>query len=161
MQKVALALKGRPQLGQQVFARGMPEAFAITTRTSWDVSLYDMLKAYGDIQRRKDASHYDIPTFELMSMDDAMGRVSRMLGQLPRKGLHSAWTTLESFLPENIKDKLFGRSSLASMLTAALEMAKQGALEMKQDGLFRPIYMRSFHGERSAPVEPAGEGAES
>jgi segregation and condensation protein A len=75
-------------------------------------------------------------------MDDAMARLGRMLGKLPTKGIHSVWTTLESFIPEGIKDRLYGRSAMASTFTAGLELAKQGKLEIKQDGLFRPIYMR-------------------
>ena len=85
---------------------------------------------------------YDLPTFNLMSMENAMSRLTRMLGQLPRKGMHSVWSTLESFMPEGVKNKLFGRSALASTFTAGLELVKQGRLEIKQDGLFRPIYMR-------------------
>lgn len=144
MQNAGKGLEQRPQLGQSVFVRGMPEGLVIKNNTSWDANLYDLLKTYGDIHRRKDSSKYDLPVFNLMSTDDALTRLTRMLGQLPRKGLHSAWTTLESFLPEGIKDRLFGRSALASMLTASLEMAKQGQLEIKQDGLFRPVYMRGL-----------------
>lgn len=144
MQNAGKGLEQRPQLGQSVFARGMPEGLVIKNNTSWDTNLYDLLKTYGDIQRRKDNSSYDLPVFNLMSTDDALTRLTRMLGQLPRKGLHSAWATLDSFIPEGIKDKLFGRSALASMLTASLEMAKQGQLEIKQDGLFRPVYMRGL-----------------
>ena len=44
--------------------------------------------------------------------------------------------------PEKIRDRLFGRSSLASALSAGLELAKQGKLEIKQDGAFRPVYIR-------------------
>lgn len=150
MQKAAEELKNRPQLGQQIFARGMPESVRITIHTKWDVSLYEMLKAYGDIHRRKDASHYDLPEFQLMSVEDALSRLARMLGQLPRKGLQSAWATLESFMPDGIKDQLFGRSALASTLSASLELAKQGIVEIKQDGLFRPIYMRATGHEQSA-----------
>ena len=142
MQEAAEKLRERPQLGQSVFARGMPEGIQTTTHTRWNVSLYDMLKAYGDIKQRNEDSHYDLPEFRLMSMDDAISRMGRMLGKLPRKGLHSVWTTLESFVPEGIKDRLYGRSAMASTFTAGLELAKQGKLEIKQDGLFRPIYMR-------------------
>ncbi len=152
MQEVAEKLKERPQLGQQVFARGMPEGLSIRSQTKWDVNLYDMLKAYGDIKKRAEDSHYDLPEFRLMSTEDALSRVTRMLGKLPRKGIHSVWTTLESFIPEGIKDRLYGRSALASTLTAGLELAKQGKLEIKQDGLFRPIYMR-------AQVEALGDEA--
>ncbi len=144
MQNAAEALKSRPQLGQQVFARGKPEGLSIKTNTQWDVSLYDMLKAYGDIARRQEGSSYDLPEYNLMSMEAAMGRMTRMLGQLPRKGLNSVWTTLESFMPEGIKDRSFGRSALASTLTVGLELVKQGKLEVKQDGLFKPIYLRAL-----------------
>lgn len=142
MQDAADTLKERPQLGQEVFMRGMPEGISVRTETRWDVNLYDMLRAYGDIQKRADDGHYDLPEFRLMSTEDALSRVTRMLGKLPRKGMHSVWTTLESFIPEGIKDRLYGRSALASTLTAGLELAKQGKMEIKQDGLFRPIYMR-------------------
>lgn len=143
MQNAAEILQTRPQLGQKIFARGQPEGIQTNTITQWNVSLYDLLKAYGDIRRRKENSTYDLPEFKLMSTEVAMERLTRMLGNLPRKGLNSVWTTLHSFLPENAGDKLYSRSVLASTFTAGLELAKQGKLEFRQDGLFRPIYMRA------------------
>ena len=148
MRKAAQDLQQRPQLGQGVFARGMPEGLSVQTHMTWSVTLYDFLKAYGDIERRRNNSHYDLPEFNLMSTEDALARLGRMLGQLPKSGLHSVWATLESFMPEGIKDRLFGCSALASTLTASLELAKQGKLEIRQEGLFRPIYMRTM-GETS------------
>ncbi len=142
MQDAAERLRDQPQLGQDVFPRGMPEGLSTETNTQWNVTLYDLLKSYGDIQRRHDNAHYDLPEFQVMSTEDALHRLTKMLGSLPRKGLNSVWATLESFMPERIKDRLYGRSALASTLTASLELAKQGRLEMKQDGLFRPVYMR-------------------
>jgi len=147
MQGAAEKLRERPQLGQGVFARGMPEGISTATQTTWSVSLYDMLKAYGDIKQRAVDSHYELPEYTLMSTEDALMRVTKMLGKLPRKGMHSVWTTLESFIPEGIKDRLFGRSAMASTFTAGLELAKQGKLEIKQDGLFRPIYLRGKQAE--------------
>lgn len=143
MQEAAEKLSQRPQLGQDIFPRGKPEGLSTTTITHWNVSLYDMLKAYGDIERRKVNSHYDLPTFQLMSTENAMERLTKMLGSLPRSGINSVWATLESFVPENIDDKLYARSALASTFTASLELAKQGKVEFRQDGLFRPIYMRT------------------
>lgn len=143
MQRAAENLMKRPQLGQDIFARGRPEPFQVSTQMRWDVTLYDLLKAYGDIEKRKEGAHYELPEFNLMSTEDAMACLTRMLGKLPRKGVNSVWTTLESFIPEGIKDRIFGRSALASTFTAGLELAKQGKLEIKQDGLFRPIYLRA------------------
>lgn len=143
MQQAAQKLGALPQRGRDIFARGAPEVFPVTTNTTWDVTLYDMLRAYGDIKQRAEEGRYDLPQFNLMSMDDAMSRMTRMLGQLPRSGAYSVWATLGSFLPEKIKDRMFARSSLASLLTAGLELVKQGTLEIRQDGLFKPVYLRA------------------
>ncbi len=146
MQLASEKLQELPILGQDVFARGQPESLLTNTETRWNVSLYDMLKAYGDIERRKEDSNYDLPEFHLMSTDDAMTRLKQMFGSLPKSGFNSVWTTLHSFVPDDVLDDLYGRSTLASTFTAGLELAKQGRVEFRQDGLFRPIYMRSMVG---------------
>lgn len=156
MQKAADDLFSLPQLGQDIFPRGMPEGLKMETESIYDVSLYDLLRAYGAINRRKESSQYDLPEFALMSMEAAYERMSKMLGKLPRKGLHSAWATLHSFFPEGIRDRLYGRSSVASLFTASLELAKQGTLEIKQDGLFRPIYLRAALQEQDNTEEQYG-----
>ncbi|MDH5723310.1 MAG: segregation/condensation protein A [Alphaproteobacteria bacterium] len=145
MQKSAERLQARPQLGQEIFGRGAPEGLEVDIKTSWNVSLYDLLKAYGAIEKRKETSNYDLPTINVMSTEDAMLRLTRMLGNLPRKGMSSVWTTLDSFMLEDISgDRLYSCSVLASTFTAGLELVKQGKLEIRQEGLFRPVYMRSI-----------------
>ena len=152
MQKAAARLRKLPRLGQDIFVRGAPEGLSVRVNTRWDVSLVEMLKAYGEIKKREKGKRYDLPKFELLSMDKAFERLERMLGQLPKKDRGTVWTTLKSFLPETHAgtNPLFARSSLASTLTAMLEMAKQGKLEVKQDGLFRPIYLRGRETEEEA-----------
>ncbi len=153
VQKAAADLSKQPQLGHDLFARGAPEGLSIRTRTIWDADLITLLRAYGDIkQRRREETGYDLPVFELMSTERAMERLQKMLGQLPKSDHGTVWTTLESFLPDKKKSPLYSRSSLASTLTAMLELAKQGQVEIKQDGLFRPIYMRGLglEGDRAA-----------
>lgn len=143
MRESAEKLMNRPQLGVNIFARGMPEGLRTKFQTHWQVTLYDLLKAYGDINRRKEYNTYELPIFNIMSMEDAANRLAKMLGNLPRSGPHSVWTTLQSFIPEGIKDPLLIRSSVASTFTAGLEMAKQGKLEIRQDGPFKTIYLRT------------------
>ncbi len=147
MQKAAEDLSKRPQLGQDIFARGMPEGLVVSKNTAYKAGLYDLLKAYGNIAQRKEHETYEPMKFSLMSMEDALSRVTNMLGALPRKGPYSVWTSLQNLLPEGLKQgQLFSRSALASSFTALLELTKQGDIELKQDGLFRPIYLRQAKG---------------
>jgi segregation and condensation protein A len=157
MREAAKKLMKRPQLGVNVFARGMPDGLRTKYETNWQVTLFDLLKAYGDIKRRQEYQNYELPTFNILSMEDAADRLAKMLGNLPRSGPHSVWTTLESFIPEGIKDPLLIRSTVASTFTAGLEMAKQGKLEIRQDGAFRTIYLRTANREPGY-VEKTQEG---
>ena len=146
MQNAAEMLMARPQLGQDIFARGQnanSKGFETHIITRWQTSLLDLLQVYGGIEQRKQNKKYDLPVFSLMSTEKAMDRLTEMLGALPRKGAHSAWTSLQSFIPENAEDFLYACSVLASTFTAGLELAKQGQLEFRQEGAFCPIYMRT------------------
>lgn len=147
IQNAAQDLMDRPQLGQDIFMRGMPEGLPLETQLKYDVSLMDLLHAYGAISRRKEHREYTPVPFKLMSLDEAMERLCKMLGKLPRKGHSSTWATLDSLLPDDLKDSLMARSAKASTFTASLEMAKQGQLEIRQDGMFKPIYMRAQYEE--------------
>lgn len=151
MREAANKLMNRPQLGVNIFARGNPEGLRVAYNATYKDTLFDLLKAYGDIRARAEASVYELPVFNVMTMEEAIERMAKMLGNLPKSGPHSVWTTLQSFLPENIRDPLLMRSSVASTFTAGLELAKQGKLEIRQDGLFRPIYVRSAN--RAAVVD--------
>ena len=147
MRTAAAALQGLAQKGRDFYARGEIEPTGAQKKTVFTADLYDMLKAYGDIRARPARGKKNgLPAFHLMSMEEALDRMTRMLGKLPRTGPHTAWTTLISFLPQDA-DSLYQRSSLASILTATLEMAKQGSVEIRQDGLFRPVYLRGVQSE--------------
>lgn len=143
MRESVAKLMARPQLGVNIFGRGMPEGLHIHYNATYQVTLYDILSAYGDIRRRAEASTYELPVFNVMTMEEAIERMGKMLGNLPKSGPFSVWATLDSFMPENITDPLLRRSSLASTFTAGLELAKQGKVEIRQDGSFRPIYIRT------------------
>jgi segregation and condensation protein A len=147
MQNMTNLLFQRPRLGINVFPRGMAEGLKVSMKATYDATLYELLDAYGSIETRKKGAHYELPTFTLMSMEAATERMTKMLGKLPRKGPWSVWTTLSSFVPESAKDRLYTRSSVASLLTVGLEMAKQGRVEIRQDGTFRPIYLRALMDE--------------
>jgi segregation and condensation protein A len=159
MRKAVDMLSARPQLGVNRFGFGQPAGLKTSFNATYKDTLYDLLKAYGDIRRRAEASNYELPVFNIMTMEEAVDRMTKMLGNLPKSGPFSVWTTLQSFLPERITDPLLLRSSLASTLTAGLELAKQGKVEIRQDGLFRPIYLRTANRPaiEDAPIDKGDE----
>lgn len=136
MREVAGKLLERPRLGLDVFARGAPEDIDIRRKPVFEATLYDLLKAYGEHKRRRDASVLHMEPLRLYSIEDAVKRLSEVLGRMPD------WATLASFLPDERGGPLMGRSALAAHFAATLELAKAGAVELRQDGPFAPIWVR-------------------
>jgi len=137
MQQAGVRLMARPQLGRDVFRRGAPEGLPVVSRIVWEVTLYDLLKAYGEQRSRAGAQVLEIRAAELYSMDDALERLAKLVGRLPD------WQTLSAFLPENLRGGLHHRYALASTFAASLELARDGRLQLRQDVPFGPIWVRS------------------
>jgi segregation and condensation protein A len=137
MKEAAASLMARPRLGVERFVRGAPENIDVRRTSVFEVTLYDLLKAYGEHKRRQDSSVLHIVAVDLYSIEDAVRRLSELLGRMPE------WTTLSAFLPAAPGGALQGRSALAAHFAATLELAKAGQLELRQDGVFAPIWIRS------------------
>ena len=138
MQQAGARLMARPQLGRDVFGRGAPEGLPRVLKPIYQVTLYDLLRAYGDQRQRKEGSVLHIEAPELYSMDDALQRLGRLLGRVPE------WRSLMSFLPPGLRGGLVERSAVASTFAASLELARAGKLQLRQDSAFGPIYLRSL-----------------
>jgi segregation and condensation protein A len=53
------------------------------------------------------------------------------------------WTELAAWLPAEWSDTgVRRRSAVAASFAAALELAKAGRLELRQEAAFRPLYLR-------------------
>lgn len=137
MQNAGQGLVARPRLGQDFLGRGDPERFKPREVEILDATLYDLLKAYADQQRRKNAhSPMQIEAFEIYTVEDALQRLRRLVGKTPD------WQNLWSFLPDNLKGVLLTRSAVASTFAASLEMAKEGKVLIRQSANFGPILLQ-------------------
>lgn len=126
----------RNLLGREVFSRGDPEGVRVLTTSVFEVSLFDLLKAYGSQQTREQATPLSIRPRVVHTVDQALRRLNRMIGNVPD------WQHLEGFLPPELIDAFERRSAVASTFSASLELARQGEVEIQQRQAFGPIYLR-------------------
>ncbi len=130
------ALMSRNQLKRDVFARGLPEPVIVTRNPTFNLSLYDLLRAYADHQTRHAISDIRIHKREVYTLDQALERLKSMIG------LAVDWTDLYQFLPASVMGDDMVRSVKASIFTASLEMARQGKAEIIQKQTFGPLFIR-------------------
>ena len=137
MQQAGEKLLARDQLGQDFFPRGNPEKFGYNLNGAFEASIYDLLKAYGEHTHRSNVRILRIELSDLYSTDDGLKWLTKMLGSMPD------WTSLLQFLPAEIKGDLVSRSMVASALSAALQLTKQGELKIRQTETFGTVYVRA------------------
>jgi segregation and condensation protein A len=140
VRRAAEALKARPQLGRDVFARGDPQAVRITSSRRIDGDLYALVQAYIDQRRRDDARQYRPVAPQAYALEDARQRLRGKLSEL------SAWTPLAAVapFPRAAQDRQPTRASfLASTLAAGLELVREGELEARQLEAFADLYLRA------------------
>lgn len=136
MREAGARLMARDRLGRDVFARRAPEGLRVVRRARWQADIYEMIAAYGRVSARTRPVMHVVADREVMTLEAALERVLRLVGS------RIDWATLDSFLP-NGSGRL-RTSALASSFLAALELAKQGKVELRQHAPFAPLYLRAI-----------------
>jgi segregation and condensation protein A len=136
MREAGARLLGRDRVGRDVFLRGRPEGLRLVRKAAWQVRDFDLFAAYGAIRARTAPAMHVVHARAVMTLEEALERVSRMIGTALE------WTFLEAFLPHS-QDPQFRRSALASSFLAALELARRGRLDIAQDEPFAPIKLKA------------------
>lgn len=138
MRKAAARLMARDRLGQDRFPRGAPEAVARTRVIRWQAGLMDLMAAHARLNTKDDFRPFAFDRTGVYTMEQALDRLRRLVGFAPD------WTDLAQFLPEGWEaDPARRRSATAATFAATLELARQGALELRQEATFAPLSLRS------------------
>ena len=135
MREAAARLLARDRLGRDVFVRGAPEGLAVDRKSAWQCDMFALLQAYGQVKTRTAPVVHMVRDRMVMTLDSALTRVSAMLG------VSLDWLELRDFLPPQADPRL-KRSALASSFVAALELARMGKAELRQDETFGPLHLR-------------------
>jgi segregation and condensation protein A len=137
MRDSSARLMARNLLGRDVFGRGAPEPLVLETKREYADNLIDLLMAYAERRQRKlrqqSYTVHKLPTF---SIKEARVALERLIGAM------DDWSTFDNWLANYLDDPELRRSVKASSFTASLELAREGLIEMRQDGAYGPLYMR-------------------
>jgi len=136
MREAAARLLARDRVGRDVFLRPKPEGLREVRVRRWDATLYDLLAAYGQVKLRTEPVVHMVARRPVVTLDAALHHLERMIG------IKLDWAELSDFLPPDYVGPL-RRSAIASSFLAALELARQGRVDLKQDGAFEPLYLKA------------------
>jgi segregation and condensation protein A len=122
--------------GRETFPRGAAEQVVVEKRAAWDVGLHDLISAY--IARREHAAkaHMRIARRVQISIPEAREILERLIGR------YADWCPLHVLVAAFSRPRAEVRGSQAASFAAALELAREGRVDLKQDGLFADLYLK-------------------
>ncbi|MCA0405329.1 MAG: segregation/condensation protein A [Proteobacteria bacterium] len=123
--------------------RGLREVTLADHRPAWQVSLPELLVAYGQWRIGSVKPTYHLVTRKTLSIPEARALLERLVGE------SAQWLPL-SLLASTLHETEDGagvRSATASGLVAALELAREGRVALRQEAPFAPLYLKRVTGE--------------
>jgi len=136
----AKKLEELPQLDREVFLNGQPQPTVLTKQTVWKGDLYELLNAYC-AERSKSIRKRAFRTFvrRAYPLDTARKKLEQALAKLEE------WSSIQSVArpTDSGPDAPPPESYLASTFGAALELAREHKLELRQAEAFTPLFVRA------------------
>lgn len=142
MRRAANQLMNRPRLGFQVYARGMPEPIEINRRSTWEATLYDLLKAYAGQRERSVSTDYAPIQRTVWSLQEARDILQRLIGD------SFEWVAMDAYLADYLGTPGERATIRASSFASSLELVRLGQIDLRQTETFGPLFMRRRKAER-------------
>ncbi|RJF70387.1 segregation and condensation protein A [Rhodopseudomonas palustris] len=147
IREAANALMTRPQLQRDVFPRGMAESIDEIRHPKFTATLYDLLSAYATQRQSRVLTTVHLARRTVWSLSEARASLERLVG------LAEDWSRLDEYLLSYLPDPAQKATALASSFAAALELVREGQVELHQAAPLAPLYFRK------RPPSPAMEAA--
>ncbi len=147
MRDAVASIMGRKQLGQDFFARGMPEAIKLIRSSIYSGNVFDLLKAYAEQRKRTVVTSVKWGGRVVWSIKQARERLEHLIGASVN------WEEIDQYLEEYFGEAELGKTVTASTFGASLELAREGYLEIRQSEAFAPLYLRWRGPDRPAALE--------
>ncbi|RFB81571.1 segregation and condensation protein A [Methylovirgula sp. 4M-Z18] len=151
MREAANKLVNLPRLGRDVFGRGAPEQMSVNLTNNWQATLFDLLSAYARQRQKAALSHVTLKKRAVWSLAEARETLERLAG------MAIEWTTMDDYLLEYCVTAEMRRTVRASAFSASLELVREGHIEIRQDKVFAPIWVRRKPIDTTAPQAAAAE----
>lgn len=139
MREAGEALLDGAILGRDVFTRGAPEQPSVIKTTEYDTSMWHLMQAFGGIRQRKaKAAPHTLEKQYVLPLESARDTLRNLRMKL------NEWATLDSIRAQitDVGEDVPPRSVTASVFAAALELTRDGEVDVRQDSHFGPLYLR-------------------
>ena len=132
----------KKRLGIDIFTRGMKGGIRSINTPIYDVSLYELLKTYSNIQMQKTFQNISIPKLPVFTTEEGIKQIRNNLDKIVD------WKNLFELIPKYYSDNKMKRTGIAGIFAASLELTKEGIISVSQKKIFKELLIKKSINEK-------------
>ena len=126
----------KKRLGVDIFIRGMKGGIRSINTPIYDVSLYELLKTYSNLQMQKSFQTINIPRLPVFTTEEAIKKIKDNFNQI------IDWKDINELIPKFYFNKKMKRTGITGIFAASLELTKEGEIKILQKKMFERIMIK-------------------
>ena len=128
----------KKRLGVHIFTRGMKGGIKSINTPIYDVSLYELLKTYSNIQMHKTFQNINIPKLPVFTTEEGIKQIKNNLDRI------NDWRDLMDLIPKFYSDNKMKKTGIAGIFAACLELSKEGIISVSQKKMFDKLLIKKL-----------------
>ena len=128
----------KKRLGVHIFTRGMKGGIRSINTPVYNISLYELLKSYANVQMQKTFHNISIPKLPVLTTEEAIKQIKNNLEKI------KDWKNINELVPDFYKKNKMKRTGIAGIFSASLELTKEKLVEVSQEKTFDKLMIKKF-----------------
>ena len=127
----------KKRIGKDIFYRGMKGGIKSIYTPMYDVSLYELLKTYANINMQKSFQRVNIPKLPVLTVEQGINNIKNQINEL------NDWKDIVELIPDAYKQNLQKKKTgLSGILAASLELTREGLINIMQKKTYDKILIK-------------------
>ena len=126
----------KKRLGVHIFSRGMKGGIRSINTPVYNVSLYELLKTYSNIQMQKTFQSISIPKLPVFTTEEGIKHIRNNLESIKE------WKDIMNLIPKFYSDNKMKRTGIAGLFAASLELTREGIITISQKKKFEKLMIK-------------------
>ncbi len=126
----------KKRLGIHIFTRGMKGGIRSINTSIYDVSLYELLKTYAEIQMQKTFKNISIPKLPVLTTEEGIKQIKNNLDKI------KDWKNMNELIPNFYLENEMKKTGIAGIFAASLELTKEGIIKVSQKKIFEKLMIK-------------------
>ncbi len=129
-------LLNKKRIGRDLHYRGMKGGIKSINTPVYDITLYELLKTYANINMQKAFQIINIPKLPVFTTEEGIKHINKNLENL------DTWKNINDLIPKYYKNNKMLKTGSAGLLAACLELTKEGILNIEQKKIFGELLIK-------------------